>query len=221
MNVQIAVVDTAQQTASLTNSGYSCCLDHCKNFVLCRKGSSTDGAAHWCQIACCPDGAHSSHAHFPFLKCLVLLWRLFQWFFFSSGVLPKQLLNKCMKVLCFQFTVKFKYSLLIPHWPCCKPKSAVRSQDRSVSICNTWGPFLKSHLPGVPYGVRVTLLSWLVLLPLVRDHQYQRGSPQRGHLPYSSRNKTSCATAFGPLQTCHKSLRQCIFPLCTGNVLPR
>lgn len=83
MNVQITVVDTAQLTASSTEGRYICCLGHCKNFVLCRQGSSTDGAARWCQIARCPDGAHFSRAHFPFLKCLGLLCRLFQWVFFQ------------------------------------------------------------------------------------------------------------------------------------------
>lgn len=88
-----------------------------------------------------------------------------------------------------------------------------------MNFCNASRPFLKSDLPGLPQGLRITLLSGFDDLPLIRDHQYERGSLQQGHLSYSSINKTSYATAFVPLQTSHKSLKECISPLCTGNVL--
>ena len=90
-------------------------VDHCKNFFIFREGSLANGAGNWFQITRCPDGVHSACASFPILRCLVFLRRLFQcWLVVVvfDGVLPKQLLNKCMKVLCFQFTVKFKYSIL-------------------------------------------------------------------------------------------------------------
>ena len=119
-------------------------------------------------------------------------WYSFVGYFgvFFSCVLPKQLLSKCMKA-----------------------EVPVYSYDRCISFCNASLPFLKSDLPGLPQGLRITLLSWFDHLPLIRDHQYERGSLQQGHLSYNSINKTSYAIAFVPLQTSHNSLKECI-PLC-------
>lgn len=93
------------------------------------------------------------------------------------------------------------------------------SCDRCPSFCNASLPLLKPDLPGLPEGLRITLLSWFDHLPLIRDHQYERGSLQQEQLSHNSINKTSYAVAFVPLQTSHKSLQECISTLCTGSVL--
>jgi len=86
-----------------------------------------------------------------------------------------------------------------------------------MSFCNASLPFLKSDLPGLPQGLRNTFLFRCGHLPLSRDHQYE-SSLQQGHLSYHCINKMSYAIAFVLLQAFHKSLKECISPLCTGNI---